>query len=368
MEDASTSSPSSHSLRSRKRSSPLYFPPPGRHLPLPRDPEVLKSLAPPAPSPSWPSVMTTRSAASTSSVPHEDSDVYAYALRVAVLSSAIATASSSSPIPPPSTSAPLRPSSSFRPADGWANAILSLGDSFKDSGGKDGKGAAKFPKELVKVLDAKMEKVARGADVGYTDALLRQTIGAFYGTYAQPGFQRKMKDNRQIEELILMFVTTASAVLKKRLEGDEWKPQLNSQVGSFVSMIRDCLKSREVKNVPPELLVRLETYCAKLVPSSGPDSYSDSSASTSRRTLDSAPPALPGMVTNVQEMPLVQAVGRLFGKPNADLTRDVVAIRRLCTEKVSCGGAYREGCELMGSIPGGVQRSQGLHQQRCEGS
>lgn len=351
--DASSLAPPRSFAPISTRSSPASTSrPPASSLPRPGGAPQLP--APPAPSPS-PSVMTTRSAASTSSVPHEDSDVYAYALRVAVLSSAIATASSPA-APPPSSAlapAPLRHSSSFRPADGWANAILSLGDSFKDSGGKDGKGAAKFPKELVKVLDAKMEKVARGADAAYSDALLRQTIGAFYGTYAQPGFQRKMKDNRQIEELILMFVTTASAVLKKRLEGDEWKPQLNSQVGSFVSMIRDCLKSREVKNVPPELLTRLETYCAKLAPSAVPEPYSDSSASSSRHTLDSVPPSIPGMVTNVQEMPLVKAVGRLFGKTNADLTRDVVAIRRLCTEKVSLvrrgeGGGADE------SIPGGV--------------
>lgn len=216
-------------------------------------------------------------------------------------------------------------------------------------GGSAASGSTKFPKEFVKALDQRMEKVARGSDPAYSDPLLRQTIGAFYGSYAQPSFQKKMRENRQIEELILMFVTTASTVLKKRLEGTAWKQKLNEQVGSFVNLIRECLTSREMRNVQPELLNRLETYRNKLVdPNSEERALATSKSEPYRNKLElstpiassSAPTSRVGaidnsMATNVKEMPLVLAVGSLFGKTTGELMKDVVALRRLCTERVS---------------------------------
>lgn len=338
--------------------------------------------------------MTTRysgSSIQSTSILRDDNEVYSYVLRVAVLSdtlnlsitnstnsSTTITTTNSNNLSVPNASTSSQPpiirnhtTSSFRPAEGWTNALSSLGDIFKDSTGVGGnKVNIKFPKEFVKILDQRMETVAKGADKTYSDPLLRQTIGAFYGTYAQVQFQKKMRENRKIEELIMMFVTTASSVLKKRLEGDEWKEKLNEQVGSFVGMIRDCLLSKElVRNVQPELLKRLETYCEKLIepsPSSSgiqggrtlsttvsdpgrrssvvglPSSSSsplNSSPSSSSRTTPSTlgePRIIPGMATNIEEMPLVKAVGNLFGKSAGELTKDVISIRRLCTERVSC--------------------------------
>jgi hypothetical protein len=291
--------------------------------------------------------MTTRSAASSSSI-REDSSVYSYALRVAVLSYAIASSSHSSastslshPISATSSSsstgshapgAALRHASSFRPTDGWTSVF-----SFGSESGKDG-GAVKFPKEFLKVLDTKISAVARGADASYIDPLFRSTIGAFYGTFADPAEQKKMREQRQIEQVIVLFVRTATTVLKKRLGADEWKGQLNAQVGYFLSVVRDCLRSKDVGRVPAELLQRLETYCGGLV--EGPSS-NESIQSTSRLTLDvpgSANSSSQGFATNLGDMPLVRAVGTLFGKTNAELTKDVVAIRRLCTEKVRSRG------------------------------
>lgn len=298
---------------------------------------------------------TTRSTASTGSqarVTREDSDVYAYALRVAVLQanmaqpptasqplSTVSSSASSSSTPAPAPHAPtatasalaaphVRTSSAFRP-DAWTKSLFSpLGDVFSASGnGKDG--SVRLPKEFLKVMDTKMAQVARGAEPAYTDPLFRQTIGTFYGAFANPAAQRQFKANRQLEEIILRFTTTSSEVLKKQLPGDEWKLHLEHQVGQFMLLSRDCLRSREVKNVPAELLQRLDAHCAKLSGQALPPT-----PSTSKNTLDAPPPPVPGMATNVQEMPLVQAVGRIFGKTDAELTKDVISLRRQCTEKV----------------------------------
>ncbi|KAK4701807.1 hypothetical protein P7C70_g4424, partial [Phenoliferia sp. Uapishka_3] len=352
-----------------------------------------------------PATGTQRSAnstRSTESVSREDSDIYTYALRVAVLNHNINNIDNQQPHPDSSTSTststfanptastssnaitnthshsnstsnsdpspnPLRQSTSLRPTDGWTKSILSLGDVFKDPSPRPGaaKGEGiKFPKDFLKVIDQKMEKVARGADPAYSDPLFRQTIGAFYGKFAESSFQRTLKTNRHMEELILTFGTTASAVLRRSLPGDEWKVHLDHQVGQFMLLVRDCLRSREVKNVPVELLQRLDAHCAKLsspdgklLPPTAAESSSSSSSSSitsipkkklfpapststsssSRLSLENSPPnSTTGLITsNIHEMPLVMAVGKLFRKSDAELSRDVIAVRRLCTERAA---------------------------------
>lgn len=327
--------------------------------------------------------MTTRSTAS-SVVPREDNDVYLHTLHIAILNYNLTRAGHESRSPGSTTTAGgpssssstaahgastthaaalTRPSlrhsitGSVRPTDGWTSALHSLGDVFKDSSSANK--SSRFPKEFVKALDHRMERIARGADPSHSDQLFRQTVGAFYGTYAQPSFQKKLKENRGIEEVILMFVTTASAILKKRIEGDGWKPELNEQVGRFVGVIRDALKS--CSRVPAELLNRLETYCAKLeepaaaqgngrdrplsmassaaYPSYSPNLSSTlspmSPASTSKQTLDLPPPSSSTSAPiNLDDVPQARAIGSIFGRSDAELLRDLNALRAVCTEQV----------------------------------
>lgn len=321
--------------------------------------------------------MTTRTSRSAASAVVDDHVVYLYALRIAVLDYNIQRASQGASSPTTATDA-RRPSASaaaaatdagtaaasslarprlrtavtgsMRPADGWTSALTSLGDVFKDSSSSTNK-AARFPKDFVKALDLRMERIARGTDPAYSDPLFRQTVGAFYTTYAQPAFQKKVKENRQTEEIILMFVTTASGILKKRLEGDDWKPELNAQVGRFVSVIRDTLRTSSRQ--PTELLNRLDTYCAKLAEETPPPAQSSTvpvhspalSASTSQPAY---PPYAPGsggtrdsvdlvsMAANLSldDVPFVRALGSIFGKSEAEVRRDVAGLKRSCTEEV----------------------------------
>ncbi|KAG0666349.1 hypothetical protein C6P46_004917 [Rhodotorula mucilaginosa] len=321
--------------------------------------------------------MTTRTSRSAASSVVDDTVVYLYALRAAVLDYNIQRAGHAehSPADPNAKTPPAdantthasslaRPrlrqakTGSIRPADGWTSALTSLGDVFKDSSAAASK-ASRFPKDFVKALDLRMERIARGADSTYSDPLFRQTVGAYYTTYAQPAFQKKLKENRQIEEVILMFVTTASGILKKRLEGDDWKPELNRQVGRFVGVIRDTLRTSSRQ--PGELLNRLDTYCAKLaedVPPSAPQSslhvqtsslpanqnpYPSYSAGGGNAPSPVSPaPAresmdLAALAANLSldDMPFVRAVGDIFGKTDADLRRDVASLKRTCTEEAA---------------------------------
>ncbi|SPO32406.1 uncharacterized protein UTRI_02963 [Ustilago trichophora] len=263
-------------------------------------------------------------------------------------------ASSSAGAAPSSSSAAKKASDSASKSDSWMG-FAGLADMIRDVGGSSK--SARFPEKLIKRLNDRLELIAMGRDTNFKEQSLRQTIGIFYGTFKEASFQRQMKENRKIEELILIFVTTAQASLKKRSLGDEWKQELNNQVGLFVTIIRECLKT--VSGVPKELTERLEGYSAKLAPtassatgsastsaaatsgvSSGSNGYAGAkeymaatSASTSRRASSAS--TLPTASNPLAESSLVRTVGALFSVDLTQLSQDVEFVKKSCTEQAA---------------------------------
>jgi hypothetical protein len=159
-------------------------------------------------------------------------------------------------------------------------------------------------------------------------------MAVFYGQFKVDTFRRQMKENRKIEELILMFATHATSVLRKdpTLSADgKWNVELNSHIVQFVKLLRESL--RTVGHVSPELTARLDVYAAKLAP---PDrtTHSDSgydSSSTSRRDSLSSPPT---STLSVSDMSMVNSVAKLF-QIRADLLQpELDKLRNVCTERV----------------------------------
>lgn len=162
-------------------------------------------------------------------------------------------------------------------------------------------------------------------------------MAVFYGQVKDDNFRRQMKENRKIEELILMFATNATNVLKKdpSLAGDKWKTELNNHIALFVKLLRDCL--RGLSHVSPELTQRLDAYTTKLAPQqqSG-TSYSDSGYDSSSTNRDRDSVVTPTrMGRTIANMPLVLTVGRLFKIPEHALQGEVEQMSKFCTEKVA---------------------------------
>lgn len=174
----------------------------------------------------------------------------------------------------------------------------------------------------------------------YSDQLIRRSMAKFYGQFSIDSFKRQMKENRKVEELILMFATHATSVLKKEptLVGDGWKIELNKQIAQFIKLIRDCL--RGLSHVSPELLNRLDTYTEKLAPSLNAPStrssvYSDSGFDSGSNRDSYAGPSQPVISGNIADMPLVRTVAALFNIPESAIQGEVDQIRgTVVTEKV----------------------------------
>jgi hypothetical protein len=159
-------------------------------------------------------------------------------------------------------------------------------------------------------------------------------MAVFYGQFKVDTFRRQMKENRKIEELILMFATHATSVLRKdpTLSADgKWNVELNSHIVQFVKLLRESLRS--VGHVSPELTARLDVYAAKLAPpdrTTPSDSGYDSS-STSHRDSISSPPT---STMNVADMSMVKTVAKLFQIRSDLLQPELDKLRSVCTERV----------------------------------
>ncbi|KAI9463515.1 hypothetical protein F5148DRAFT_1211265 [Russula earlei] len=272
-----------------------------------------------------------------------DDDLFSFVLRVAYLSYLILPKPTSPPIgSPPSASNgdPVREKErehSSRISGAISNSITSFGDVFRDVTARDGSKSVRFPEKLLKVLENRLENIAMGKDPGYSDQLLRRTMAVFYGQFKVETFRRQMKENRKIEELILLFATHATSVLRKdpTLSADgKWNVELNNHIIQLIRLLRESLRS--VGHVSPELTSRLDVYAAKLAPpdksaQSGDSGYD--SSSTSYR--DSAPPFPPGTTSHVADMPLVNTVAKLFHIRSDLLQQEIERQRSICTERAA---------------------------------
>lgn len=259
-----------------------------------------------------------------------DDDLFDYVLRVSYLSYLM--------VPKPVTASAQNNGDTSREKEyssrisgALSNSIYSIGDLFKDL--REGPKSVKFPKDLMKVLEQKLQDIAMGRAPEYSEQLVRRTMAVFYGQVKDESFRRQMKENRKIEELILMFATNATNALKKdpSLAGDGWKVELNNQIALFVKLLRDCM--RNMSHVSPELTQRLDIYTEKLAPK---QTYSDSgydSASTSR-DRDSVTSSI-RVSGKVADMPLVLSVARLFKIPESALQGEVEQMSKFCTEKAA---------------------------------
>ncbi|KAF7307798.1 hypothetical protein MKEN_01139900 [Mycena kentingensis (nom. inval.)] len=252
-----------------------------------------------------------------------DDDLFNYVLRVAYLSYIMT--------PKPTETVTTAAAVDLRDREHHSRlsalSNFSIGDIFKDV--RDGPKSVKFPEKLLKVLEQKLQSIAMGKDPAYSEQLVRRTMAKFYGQFLVDSFKRQMKENRKIEELILMFATHATTVLKKEpsLAGDGWKLELNNQIAVFVKMLRECLRS--VSHVSPELLSRLDTYTAKLAPSqSSSDSGYDSASTRNSITI-------PTVSSNVADMDLVRVVAALFRIPESEAQREVDGLKGVCTPKAA---------------------------------
>ena len=139
-----------------------------------------------------------------------DSEVYQYALQCAYLAHLLSAHEHAATPAAEAAAAPPPPPASSKRAP---RNLSTLADRMRELGtGSAGARTARYPEKLLRKLTERLERIAMGRDAVYNQPLLRQTVGAFYGTMMDPSTVRRLRESRRVEELIMTFISTAQSL------------------------------------------------------------------------------------------------------------------------------------------------------------
>ncbi|EPY50175.1 C2 domain-containing protein [Schizosaccharomyces cryophilus OY26] len=128
---------------------------------------------------------------------------------------------------------------------------------------KEKRGALKYPKEFIKYLTTELENISMGRNPDYQEQLFRGTFAAFYNTISKPYIMKQMKESRRIEDLFLIFTSSVSSELTKRL--GSFESNLSDEISvSFIDLCKSILIARQLLSPSSEFIAHLDMYKSKI--------------------------------------------------------------------------------------------------------
>ncbi|TYJ58206.1 hypothetical protein B9479_001030 [Cryptococcus floricola] len=200
----------------------------------------------------------------------------------------------------------------------------------------------RYPERMIKGLDGLLQRVAMGKETKYSDARFRRTIALFWSSnWPEKSFQRQLKEDRRVEDLILSFTSVSAKSLKKEegLGDSGWKEELNVQVSLFIDMIKDALSAISISWSSSEpLRQRLEQYQTSL--RSAPKDNGDLSRSKSNKSVansigDRSSVAAVPETPKYTEGELTKVVEVLYNWPKDELDQKSDELRQTCTPQAA---------------------------------
>ncbi|KAI0870038.1 hypothetical protein GGS24DRAFT_125605 [Hypoxylon argillaceum] len=253
------------------------------------------------------------------SIPVSHDDAYSYALRVAYLHYLIQPKTKRkqwvpAPKPPPRT---------------YTSNIGDLVKEFVPGNST----SVKLPHSFHTPLLKRMEGVIRGSETlpGYNDAAVKKTFAQAYTAFTEASFKKSIDKERKVEPLVLIFYSAATKAcgLGHTPGDDSWKPLVDRHVALFVRLATHILRSQGGDRDKPELMSRLDTLEKKLL-TNDQNLFIDTSQDAGKHIEVTVP-----LSYDVKDMPMVQAVAKIFGLAHSDVQGHLDAQRPNWTEEAA---------------------------------
>ncbi|KAI0135965.1 hypothetical protein F4776DRAFT_112951 [Hypoxylon sp. NC0597] len=186
--------------------------------------------------------------------------------------------------------------------------------------------SVKLPHGFRSHLEKRIERVIMGAEKlpGYNDAAVKKTFAQAYTAFTEQGFRKNVDKERKVEPLVLIFYSAATKAcsLGHERSDDSWKLLVDRHVALFVRLLTNILRDQGHERDKPELLSRLNTLENKLL-TNDQNLFIDTGQS-SGNTIEVVVP----LSYDVKDMPMVQAVARIFGLSHSDVQSHIDAQRQ----------------------------------------
>jgi hypothetical protein len=201
---------------------------------------------------------------------------------------------------------------------------------------KDSK-SAKFPHGFMGPLEKRMQGVVMGKETlpGFNDPSLKRTFAEAYTAFTETGFRRRMDKERRVEDLVLIFYSSATKALQKGKgpEDDSWKFMVDRHVALFIRLISNALKEKEhiYLKERPELMERLAKLESKLLTNDQDLTIETGQKDGGTMTIEVLTP----ISYDVKDMHMVQTVARIFGLTNTEVQTDIDTNKAIWTEQAA---------------------------------
>ena len=209
----------------------------------------------------------------------------------------------------------------------------SMGELMKDFMPSGSAGNMKLPHGFRHSLDKRMSGVLQGIErlPGYNDASLKRTFAEAYNAFTAKDFQKSIDKDRKVEPLILIFYSNATKAQgrNKPPEDHSWKLLVDRHLAMFVRLLSSTIRDLVGDRDRPELAHRLNTLEKKLL--TNDQNLSLDSAQEDHSYVEVEIP----LSYDVKDMPMVQAVARIFGVANSRAQGDLDANMAIWTEEAA---------------------------------
>ncbi|WFD25373.1 hypothetical protein MNAN1_000339 [Malassezia nana] len=245
-----------------------------------------------------------------------DGDVYVFTLQTAYLAHLVEQEAAGSSGPPPGAGGVVStaPSSPALGADASRRSFdrTGLADRLRDLRLPSSAREARFPEKFVKRLTERIDKIAAGREVPYSTTPFCATAEAFLAVLRDESTQKRFKEHRSIEEVLLQFYAVAQASLQQRMPSEaERRAELDTELDQFIRLVSETL--RALPTASRDVLDRLGEYEQRFL--------------QHRR---SSTPCRDGLAA-AAAAPLVSTTAALWGVDATQLRLDLQSIRTTCT-------------------------------------
>lgn len=196
--------------------------------------------------------------------------------------------------------------------------------------------STRFPHGFLAELEKRLTNVLMGKERGqeYNDALVKRTFAVFYTAFMEQGFRRRMEKDRRVEDLVLIFFSSATKELQKGKapSDDGWKLMVDRHVALFVRLLSSILRDNDWARDRPELASRLATLESKLL------LHDNDLVAASQRAGGAGGSTVEVEVPlsyEAKDMPLVLVVARVYGISYAQVQADITKNRPIWTAKAA---------------------------------
>jgi hypothetical protein len=119
------------------------------------------------------------------------------------------------------------------------------------------------------LLEKRIREILAGTEIlpAYKDIIVKRTFGAAYTAFTEPGFIKRIDEERHVEDLVLTFNLNATKELQKgkALDDSSWKLLVRYHISLFVGLIRITLTEQGFEMNRSELVRRLAFLERKLL-------------------------------------------------------------------------------------------------------